>query len=255
MSRSSSYSDTMNMVSPEETAALVALLQVRPGGMRWGEITAEVVEAGSALGVWERLVPPTLMNIPGKPGPIEAAAQDIAAWTDQGHTVLTILDGRYPARLRGVHQAPPACRGPLSTGGNAHPRRPPGARALCWDHRLHSSDSLGVYSVPTREIRRAPSTPHRERLGARNRGETQARRGSRSWWSRAGSNETSRVTPSSWTGFLTSTRSSARGREAPAPADERCVIGHGPRAGAAGAVGGLPRVSGPCSAGLVPSVA
>lgn len=102
-----SYADRMDMVSPEERAALVALLQVRPEGMRWGEITAEVVEAGSALTVWHRLVPPTLLDAPGAPGPLEDAAKEIENWADQGHTMVTILDSRYPTRLRDVHQAPP----------------------------------------------------------------------------------------------------------------------------------------------------
>ncbi|MEU8802459.1 DNA-processing protein DprA [Spirillospora sp. NPDC048819] len=111
----------MDTVSPEERAALVALLQVRPRGMRWGEITAEVVEAGSALDVWHRLVPPTLVDAPGEIDPLEAASHDIESWTDQGHTVLTILDGRYPERLRGVHQAPPVlfAHGSLLPGDKA----------------------------------------------------------------------------------------------------------------------------------------
>ncbi|MBW8483010.1 DNA-processing protein DprA [Actinomadura parmotrematis] len=97
----------MDMASHEERAALVALLQVRPGGMKWADITAEVVEAGSALRVWERLVQPSLMPSPGEADPLESAAGDIAAWAAQGHAMLTVLDGEYPARLRGVHQAPP----------------------------------------------------------------------------------------------------------------------------------------------------
>jgi DNA processing protein len=101
------YADEMETVRLEERAALVALLQVRPQGMRWGEITAEVLEAGSALEVWHRLTPATLMDIPGEPDPIDAAARDIGLWTDQGHTLLTILDESYPSRLRGIHQAPP----------------------------------------------------------------------------------------------------------------------------------------------------
>ncbi|MFD0854962.1 DNA-processing protein DprA, partial [Actinomadura adrarensis] len=52
-------------------------------------------------------MPPTLMDLPGTPDPLDAAAQDIQAWSAQGHTMLTVLDGAYPARLRGVHQAPP----------------------------------------------------------------------------------------------------------------------------------------------------
>ncbi len=103
----SSYAGTMSPVSPQECAALVALLRVRPGGMRWGEIAAEVLEAGSALEVWHRVVPATLMDLPGETDALHAAADEIAAWASQGWTLLTILDTDYPARLRGIHQAPP----------------------------------------------------------------------------------------------------------------------------------------------------
>jgi DNA processing protein len=90
-----------------ERAALVALVQARPDGKSWAEITADVLEAGSAIEVWQRLVPATLMSPPGEPDALEAAAQQIADWADQGWTLLSILDQDYPARLRGIHQAPP----------------------------------------------------------------------------------------------------------------------------------------------------
>jgi DNA processing protein len=71
------------------------------------EITAGVLEAGSAVAVWERLVPSVLVSPAGEPGALEAAARLIAGWTGQGWRVLTILDEDYPARLRAIHQAPP----------------------------------------------------------------------------------------------------------------------------------------------------
>jgi DNA processing protein len=91
----------------EERAALVALLSERPGRRGWAEITAAVLAAGSAVSVWERLVPPVLLNPAGEPGALEAAAGQIAGWTGPGRRMLTILDEDYPARLRGIHQAPP----------------------------------------------------------------------------------------------------------------------------------------------------
>jgi DNA processing protein len=94
-------------VSLAERAALVALLRVRPEGLTWGEIATQVVEAGSAVAVWERSVPATLTGVPGQLGPLESAAADVTAWTDRGWTVLVIMDQDYPARLRGIHQAPP----------------------------------------------------------------------------------------------------------------------------------------------------
>jgi len=105
--RASSYSDTMGESMHDERAALVALLQTRPEGLRWAEITAEVLEAGSALEVWHRLVPPALMASPGRADALESAAQDLGLWAGQGCRLVTILDSDYPARLRGIHQAPP----------------------------------------------------------------------------------------------------------------------------------------------------
>lgn len=90
-----------------ERAALVALLQARPGGMRWADITAEVLAAGGALEVWQRLVPAVLIDVPGELDPLDAAAQEITTWADQGWTLVTVLDRDYPTRLRGIHQAPP----------------------------------------------------------------------------------------------------------------------------------------------------
>ncbi|WP_207400923.1 DNA-processing protein DprA [Actinomadura roseirufa] len=111
----------MDVVSLDERAALVALLQVRPEGMSWSAIAAEVLETGSALAVWHRVVPATLMAVPGEPEPLDAAASEIAGWERQGHRLLTILDETYPERLRGVHQAPPVlfARGTLVTRDRA----------------------------------------------------------------------------------------------------------------------------------------
>jgi DNA processing protein len=103
----SSYPGIMNGSMDGERAALVALLRVRPGGLSWAEVTAKVLEAGSALDVWHRLVPATLVNPPGQPDALESAAQDVDGWVKQGSALVTVLDGDYPARLRGIHQAPP----------------------------------------------------------------------------------------------------------------------------------------------------
>jgi len=101
-----------------ERAALVALLRERPGERGWAEITAGVLEAGSAVSVRQHLVPPVLVNPPGEADPLDAAAAQIARWADQGWRLLSILDADYPARLRGIHQAPPVlfARGTLVPG-------------------------------------------------------------------------------------------------------------------------------------------
>ncbi|WP_204044147.1 DNA-processing protein DprA [Acrocarpospora phusangensis] len=97
----------MTATSSEERAALIALLRARPQGVSWAEITAEVLETGSATQVWERLEPAALIAPPGLPHPVQAAAKEIARWTSEGTEFLTVLDADYPERLRGVHQAPP----------------------------------------------------------------------------------------------------------------------------------------------------
>jgi DNA processing protein len=103
----SPYADNMGASAGNEQTALVALLQTRPQGLRWGEIATEVLEAGSALEVWRRLTPATLMGTPGEPDALESAALDISLWVKQGSRLVTILDEDYPVQLRGIHQAPP----------------------------------------------------------------------------------------------------------------------------------------------------
>jgi DNA processing protein len=104
--RAGPYAIPMSSGSVEEQAALVALLQARPAGMNWSEITAEVLEAGSAVEVWDRLVPAALIAAPGDVTPL-TAAREIRRWTGEGCRLVSILDAEYPARLRGIHQAPP----------------------------------------------------------------------------------------------------------------------------------------------------
>jgi DNA processing protein len=106
----------MSRLREREQAALVALLRTRPGRASEAEITAEVRAEGSALEVWHRLVPDTLLDPPGEPDALTAAARDLARWTDRDCVLVTILDPDYPARLRAVPQAPPVlfARGSLT---------------------------------------------------------------------------------------------------------------------------------------------
>lgn len=102
------YSNAMIPDRMEEHAALVALLQGNPDGLSWPEITAELIEVGSAAKVWDRHAPPSaLIDLPGDISPASAAS-DIGAWDAAGYRLVSILDEDYPVRLRGVHQAPPA---------------------------------------------------------------------------------------------------------------------------------------------------
>jgi DNA processing protein len=90
-----------------EQAAMVALLQGRPGGLRWAEIAAEVQAADSAVAVWRCLTPATGPAPSREPYALDAAARQIAQWADRGLRLLSILDHEYPARLRPIPQAPP----------------------------------------------------------------------------------------------------------------------------------------------------
>jgi len=95
----------------DEHAALVALLRAQPDGLSWPEIAAELLEAGSAVEVWECHAPaPALISRPDEITP-EFAAEDVRSWQARGYRLLSILDDDYPARLRGVQQAPPVIFG------------------------------------------------------------------------------------------------------------------------------------------------
>ena len=91
----------------DEQAALVALLRARPDGLSWPELTARVIDRGSALLAWNDLVADTLLDQLATEGPLQVAEQDIAGWEAAGLRVLTILHPDYPLRLAAVHQAPP----------------------------------------------------------------------------------------------------------------------------------------------------
>lgn len=101
-----SYAGSMDSSGLEEQAALVALLRSRPGKLSWPELTTEVLEAGSAVEVWDRLVPTALIADPEEITP-QTAASEIRRWDAEGCRLVSILDPEYPARLRGIQQAPP----------------------------------------------------------------------------------------------------------------------------------------------------
>jgi len=90
-----------------EQAALVALLSARAADRRWPEITADILDRGSALWVWHQLVAPALVGPSEEGDALAAAAEQIRRWAERGWRLTTILDEDYPARLREIHQAPP----------------------------------------------------------------------------------------------------------------------------------------------------
>ncbi|TWP38526.1 DNA-processing protein DprA [Leekyejoonella antrihumi] len=90
-----------------ETAALLALLRTKPRGTSWGSIAGEVSFVGSAIQVLDGVSSEGLFRSPEIDEALSAAARDIARWKQAGLTWVTVLDDRYPHRLRDIREAPP----------------------------------------------------------------------------------------------------------------------------------------------------
>ena len=110
-------------MTPDETAALVALLRI---GGRPPSHYSELVESdASALTVLERELAQrddgqTLLPVaPNSDELIERAAADMASWQAEGMTTVTVLDPGFPINLRAVHDRPPL----LFVAGRLDPRR------------------------------------------------------------------------------------------------------------------------------------
>jgi DNA processing protein len=142
------YAGGMVSDSLEEHAALVALLRVRPGGLSWPSITAELLEVGSAARVWERHAPAALMELPGEVTPASVVA-DLQGWAAQGYRLISILDEDYPEGLRGIHEAPPV----IFTRGTVLVDDPGG------DRRARA----GAVAVLAGRVREQAVVPHAER--------------------------------------------------------------------------------------------
>lgn len=99
--------DRVSGVDDSETAAVVALLTVRPNGLSWSDITALLVEDGNASSVWAAHWTPDLLQLSAEDDPVASALKRVRRWRDEGFRLLTIIDEDYPERLRGIHQAPP----------------------------------------------------------------------------------------------------------------------------------------------------
>lgn len=100
-----------------ETSAVVAL--VRRGDRLWHHYADLIESTGSALSVLtddsggaESSEQPTLFADEATPEAqpevdLEAIAEEITAWHDEGMQVLTVLDEEYPSNLRTIHNRPP----------------------------------------------------------------------------------------------------------------------------------------------------
>ena len=101
-----------------ERAALVALLRMRPDGLTWSQIAAEVMTRGSALALWDDLHPADLFAGGGQAPALAESASSIVRWAVDQFGFLTLGDEDYPAQLREIHEMPPVLfhRGVLVPG-------------------------------------------------------------------------------------------------------------------------------------------
>lgn len=105
------------MIDTLETAAVVALL--RRGDRLWHHYADLIESSGSVFSVLaddpgepDSLEPPTLFaGASTRESPpevdLDAIAEEITAWRDEGMQVLTVLDEEYPSNLRTIHNRPP----------------------------------------------------------------------------------------------------------------------------------------------------
>lgn len=91
----------------EQRAALIALLRIRPGGLRCQAIAERVAQTLDALSLLRASDDATLFGSSVGEQALEVARRDVAAWQSAPFRLLTFLDGEYPQRLRSVHQMPP----------------------------------------------------------------------------------------------------------------------------------------------------
>lgn len=94
-------------ISAEENIALFALLAERPHKMTWPAIASEVALRGSAVDIWNELHPPTFDGMSDDGGYLANATDQLKSWAQGGFDLISVLDDRYPASLREIHELPP----------------------------------------------------------------------------------------------------------------------------------------------------
>lgn len=133
----------------QERAALVALLRIATSKrLTWSSVVADVLEADSAVAVLERVAPPSLLG-DDEAGPhLREARDNLESWRREGIEFVTVLDERYPAQLREIHEAPPLLfyRGDLRQGDRGV--SVVGSRKAS-EHGLKMADSVATHLVAT----------------------------------------------------------------------------------------------------------
>ncbi|WP_322749518.1 MULTISPECIES: DNA-processing protein DprA [unclassified Frankia] len=93
--------------SIEEQAELVALLRERPRGLTWLQLAGAVLENGSVAAARAQLVAESLFGDDDHATLLNEARGEVRGWHAAGMEFLSIVDERYPARVRDIHEAPP----------------------------------------------------------------------------------------------------------------------------------------------------
>lgn len=101
------YAESVLEPTIEEQAELVALLRERPGGLNWIRLAGAVLEHGSAGAARAQLIPDSLFGDAEHETRLEDARRDLRTWLADDLEFWTIVDDRYPARVRDIQEAPP----------------------------------------------------------------------------------------------------------------------------------------------------
>lgn len=91
----------------EAQAELVALLRERPATSTWIQLAGAVLEHRSAAAARAGLVPGSLFGDPQHEERLAEARRDVLVWAASGLDFWSIVDERYPARVRDIQEAPP----------------------------------------------------------------------------------------------------------------------------------------------------
>lgn len=86
-------------------SAVLAVTRLKGEGLPTAsERVSDLLEAGDAAAVWERLSAASGDLLAGQV--LERSRRDVGRWSREGYRMVSVLSPAYPERLREVHQAP-----------------------------------------------------------------------------------------------------------------------------------------------------
>jgi len=125
-----------------ERAALVGLLNTRPGERTWPELTALVLERGEIGSVLADLDPTELFASQEQVAARKESLAQVEQWESEELDFITVLDDRYPERVREIHQDSWPLRLAAVEAGKWGCGRP-GRRFHCDAYELVHQDGVG----------------------------------------------------------------------------------------------------------------